>query len=190
MSSFGMMPPPVMRMSSRPCVAQQLEHAREQRHVRAAQDRQADDVDVLLHRGGGDHLGRLVQAGVDDFHPGVAQRGGDDLGAAIVAVEAGLRYQNTDGTHSRKGLRRVTDSTASRQGGKLPRATRQLALARDEQHLARPPAQRPVAPAVVRLLDDEPRVEAELGQPRGGVEADAMLALPAPRRTFPRRCRS
>ena len=90
MSSFGMMPPPVMRMSSRPGFAQQLEHARKERHVRAAQDREADDVDVFLHRGGRDHLRRLVQPGVDDLHAGVAERGGDDLRAAVVAVEAGL----------------------------------------------------------------------------------------------------
>ena len=71
-------------------LVQQLAHARKQRHVRAAEDRQADDVDVFLHGGGGDHLGRLMQTGVDDFHAGVAERGGDDLRAAIVAVEAGL----------------------------------------------------------------------------------------------------
>ncbi len=49
--------------------------------------------------GGRDHLRRLVQAGVDDLHPGVAQRGGDDLGAAVVAVETGLGDENSDGTH-------------------------------------------------------------------------------------------
>ena len=81
-----------------PLLAQQLEHAREERHVRAAQDRQADDVDVFLDGGGRDHLGRLVQAGVDDLHAGVAQRRGDDLGAAIVTVEAGLGDEHANGT--------------------------------------------------------------------------------------------
>src|SRR5215217_277293 len=33
--------------------AEQLEHAREERHVGPAQDREADDVDVLLNGGGG-----------------------------------------------------------------------------------------------------------------------------------------
>ena len=41
----------------------------------AGEDRDADDVHVLLERGGGDHLGRLPQAGVDHLHPGVPQRG-------------------------------------------------------------------------------------------------------------------
>ena len=68
MSSFGMMPPPVIRMSSRPCSLQQLAHARKERHVRAAEDRQPHDVDVFLDGGGGDHLGRLVQSRVDHFH--------------------------------------------------------------------------------------------------------------------------
>ena len=95
------MPPPVIRMSSRPCSLQQLAHAREQRHVRAAQDRQADDVDVFLDRGGRDHLGRLVQAGIDDFHARIAQRRGDDLGAAIVAVEAGLGDEHAYWAHQR-----------------------------------------------------------------------------------------
>ena len=58
--------------------------------VRAGQDRQADDVGVLLQRGGDDLLGRLAQAGVDHFHAGVAQRARDDLGAAVVPVEPGL----------------------------------------------------------------------------------------------------
>ena len=67
--------------------------------MRAAQDREADDVDVLLDRGGRDHLGRLVEPGVDHLHARVAQRGGDDFGAAVVAVETGLGDQNTDRTH-------------------------------------------------------------------------------------------
>ena len=40
--------------------------------------------------------GRLVQAGVDHLHARVAQGAGDDLGAAIVAVQAGLRDDDTD----------------------------------------------------------------------------------------------
>ena len=108
MSSFGMMPPPVIRMSSRPSAPQQLEHAREERHVRAAEDREADDVDVLLHGRGGDHLGRLVQPGVDHFHAGVAKRGGDDLRAAVVAVEPGLA------TRTRIGRMNAGERTAAR----------------------------------------------------------------------------
>ena len=96
MSSSGMMPPPVIRMSSRPDLDEQLADAGEERHVRAGEDRQADHVDVLLHGGGGDHLRRLVQPGVDHLHPGVAQRRGDDLGAAVVAVETRLGDQHAD----------------------------------------------------------------------------------------------
>src|ERR1700730_2520693 len=37
--------------------------------VGAGENGEADDVDVFLDGGGGDHLGRLAQAGVDYFHP-------------------------------------------------------------------------------------------------------------------------
>ena len=40
--------------------------------------------------------GRAVQARVDDLHAGVAQRAGDHLDAAIVAVEADLGDQHAD----------------------------------------------------------------------------------------------
>jgi hypothetical protein len=64
--------------------------------VRAGKNREADDVDVFLDGGGGDHLGGLAQAGVDDFHAGVAQGASDYFCAAIVAIEAGLGNQHTD----------------------------------------------------------------------------------------------
>ena len=69
---------------------------RQQRHVGARQDRQPDDVDVLLERGRDDHLGRLAQAGVDDLEALVAQAAGEHLGAAVVAVEAGLGDEHLD----------------------------------------------------------------------------------------------
>ena len=62
----------------------------EQREVRAREDRQPDGVGVLLERGLGDLLGRLVQARVDHLEAGIAQRPGDHLRAPIVTVEAGL----------------------------------------------------------------------------------------------------
>ena len=40
--------------------------------------------------------GRLVQPGVDDLHARVAQRAGDDLRAAVVAVEPGLGDDDAD----------------------------------------------------------------------------------------------
>ncbi len=69
---------------------QQLHDARADVHVRAGQDRQADDVGVLLQRRADDLLGRLAEAGVDHLHAGVAQRPRNDLGAAVVPVEPGL----------------------------------------------------------------------------------------------------
>jgi len=35
----------------------------------------------------------LAEAGVDDLHAGVAEGAGDDFGATVVAVEAGLGDQ-------------------------------------------------------------------------------------------------
>jgi hypothetical protein len=40
-----------------------------------------------------------VQARVDHFHPGISQRSGDDFGAAVVAVEAGLGDEDSDWSH-------------------------------------------------------------------------------------------
>ena len=60
------------------------------------QDRQSDDVDVLLERGGGDHLGRLAKTGVDDLEAFVAQAAREHLRAAIVAIEAGLGDEHLD----------------------------------------------------------------------------------------------
>jgi len=64
--------------------------------VRAGEDGEADDVDVFLHSGGGDHLWSLAQAGVDDFHAGVAQSAGDYFCAAVMAIEARLGDQHTN----------------------------------------------------------------------------------------------
>src|SRR3954454_11714605 len=77
-------------------LAQELDDARHQGHVRARQDRQADGVGVLLDHGRDDLLGRLVQARVDDLHPGVAESAGDDLRAPVVPVEAGLGDHDAD----------------------------------------------------------------------------------------------
>ena len=95
MSSSGMMPPPKTTMSSAPR-SRSSSQPREQRHVRAGQDRQADRVGVLLDGGLDDLLGRLVQAGVDDLDAGVAQRAGDHLRAAVVPVEARLGDDHPD----------------------------------------------------------------------------------------------
>ncbi len=62
-----------------------------QRHVRAGEDRHADGVRVLLDRGLDDLLRGLVEARVDDLHACVSQGSRDDLRAAVMPVEAGLR---------------------------------------------------------------------------------------------------
>ena len=51
---------------------------------------ESDGVGILLDDGLDHLIGRLVQSRVDDLESGVAQRPGDDLGAPIVPVEAGL----------------------------------------------------------------------------------------------------
>ena len=69
---------------------QAVDHPGKQRHVRARHDGQADGVDVLLDAGLDDLVGGLVQARVDDLETRVAQGAGDDFGAPVVAVQAGL----------------------------------------------------------------------------------------------------
>src|SRR5881628_515106 len=59
-----------------PGLVQQLPHAWKQREVRAREDGEAHDIHVLLHRRLGDHLRRLVQAGIDHLHAGVPLRRG------------------------------------------------------------------------------------------------------------------
>ena len=63
--------------------------------MRAAEQRQADSVDVLLQRRLGDLLGRLMQARVNDLETVVAQRTGDGLRPAIVTIQTGLRHHNS-----------------------------------------------------------------------------------------------
>src|SRR5229473_950088 len=64
--------------------------------VRTGKDGEADDVNVFLDRGGGDHLRGLAQASVNDFHAGVAQGAGDYFCAAVVAIQARLGDQYSD----------------------------------------------------------------------------------------------
>jgi hypothetical protein len=66
-------------------------------HVRSGQDREPDDVGILLESGGDDLLGCLAEAGVDHLHAGIAQGSGDDLRATIVAVETRFRNHHSDG---------------------------------------------------------------------------------------------
>jgi hypothetical protein len=60
----------------------------------AREDREADHVDSLLQRGGGDLRGGQADALVDDVHAHVARAHRDLLGAVGMAVEAGLADQD------------------------------------------------------------------------------------------------
>src|SRR5262249_59290325 len=60
------------------------------------EDGDADSVRILLDRGLDDLLRGLVQTGVDHLHPRVAERSCDDLRAAVMTVEPGLRDDNAD----------------------------------------------------------------------------------------------
>src|SRR5947199_235215 len=73
--------------------AQAVEHASRERHVGTGENREPDHVHVLLHRLRDDLLGRALEPRVDHLEAGVAQRLHDDLGAAVVPVEAGLGDQ-------------------------------------------------------------------------------------------------
>ena len=98
MSSSGITPPPTSRMSSAFIARMSVQDARENGHVRAGQQADAEHVDVFLDRRG-HHLFRgPVQPSVDDLHAGVAEAAGDDLGAAVVAVESDLGDQHSDGS--------------------------------------------------------------------------------------------
>src|SRR5438067_857408 len=74
--------------------AQAVEHASRERHVGTGENREPDHVHVLLHRLRDDLLGRALEPRVDHLEAGVAQRLHDDLGAAVVPVEAGLCDQD------------------------------------------------------------------------------------------------
>ena len=77
-------------------LAKQFHKLRTKRVVRSRKNRQADDVHVLLHRGGSNHLRGLPQAGIDHFHPGIAQRASNNFGAAVMAIKPGLGNQHAN----------------------------------------------------------------------------------------------
>ena len=73
-----------------PFIVEQLHELRADGVVRAGKDGEADDIDVFLDGGGGDHFGSLPETGVDHFQAGVTEGAGDDFGTAVVAVKTGL----------------------------------------------------------------------------------------------------
>ena len=56
----------------------------------AREHRQADGIDVLIDGRSGNGLRCLEEPGVDHLIAGIAQDAGDDLDAAVVAVETDL----------------------------------------------------------------------------------------------------
>jgi hypothetical protein len=58
--------------------------------VSARHDREAHGIDIFLNSRHRDHVGGLMEPGVDDLEPCIAQRAGHDLGATVVAIETGL----------------------------------------------------------------------------------------------------
>jgi hypothetical protein len=101
-----------------PAVGHEFPEAGEQRHVRPGEHRQPHGIGILLDDGLDDLLRRLVQAGVDDLHAGVAQGARHDLGAAVMPVEARLGDDHPDAF--------VHDAQLSNRTP-LPPATRKLA---------------------------------------------------------------
>ena len=55
--------------------------------MRPGKNAQTQPVGVFVSDGANHGLGRLPQPGVDDVHAGVAERAGDHLDAAVVAIE-------------------------------------------------------------------------------------------------------
>src|SRR5262245_62071897 len=71
-------------------LAQAAQDLLDQRHVRAGEDGEADDVHTLLERGVGDAGWREADALVDHLDAGIAGGYRDLLGTVAVAVEAGF----------------------------------------------------------------------------------------------------
>ncbi|MDQ0714715.1 hypothetical protein QFZ55_004167 [Streptomyces luteogriseus] len=83
--------------------AEEPEELREGRHVRAGQHGEPDAVGVFLDRGVDDLAWGLVEPGADGLDPRVPQGAGDDLGASVMPVEAGLGDHATDRCVHRPG---------------------------------------------------------------------------------------
>jgi len=79
-----------------PPLPEQREDLGEDGQVGAREDAQADGIHILLDGCGHDLLRRLVEAGVDDLHPGVPEGPRDHLHAPVVAVEPALRHEDPD----------------------------------------------------------------------------------------------
>jgi hypothetical protein len=87
-----------------------VDHLGHKSQVCAGQQREPDGVSILLHRSLDDLVGRLVQAGVNDFETRVPKRPGNHLGSSVVAVETRLGDNHSVATiHERPMLYRHPD---------------------------------------------------------------------------------
>ena len=122
--------------------------------------------------------GRLVQPGVDDLHAGVAQRAGDDLGAAVVAVEAGLGDDDADLALAGCVCAHGRASVGSWTCGLRADGARERARADRRRRCRRPPRRRTLCaagpPARGRRLGGPPRARGSPREPRAATR-------PAPR---------
>jgi len=72
-------------------VLQQINDSRHEHQVCAREQRESECVSILLDDRLDDLFGRLVKSRVDDLKAGVAQGARNDFGAPIMAIETGLR---------------------------------------------------------------------------------------------------
>lgn len=65
---------------------QQLEDLWKESHMSAGENAHPDTVNILLDRAANDHLGGLVEPGVDHLHPRIAESTRDDLSTPVMAI--------------------------------------------------------------------------------------------------------
>ena len=88
-----MMPPTTSGSVGQPRLAHFHQRVADQREMAARQDRQADDMGVLLDGGGDDFGGGQADAFVVDVHAAIAGAGGDLFGAVGMAVKPRFSHQ-------------------------------------------------------------------------------------------------
>jgi len=76
---------------------EQRDEAWDEGVVRSGKNAEADAVYVFFDGRLDDAFRGFTETGVEHFHAGIAEGAGDDLGAAVVAVEAGFGYEYADG---------------------------------------------------------------------------------------------
>ena len=170
-----------------PLLTQQPHGLGDQLAVGAGEDREADHVDVLVARRGGDLLGRQADALVDHLHADVAGADGDLLGAVRVPVEARLADQ--DARPVAEPLGQLADPRA---GGRKQLAVAALGGGRDPgrgavvaEHVTQDA--RPLARGGARLRRLDRRrhdvrrlVARDLGELRQGPVDGGLVALGLP----------